>query len=315
MESAMTRLPNRRLFFRTTALTGAALALGTPDTLVEAEPPVSLPYTAAEIARRVGISMAVFQGERLGARHVAAIRQLGIERIELVMAPKTFDFQDRQQVAEVFTECRKQGVSVGSVHGNLQRKYNDPVEEKRRAAAAALLDEIRFSEEAGAGILVAHFGTDAPARKTVTELLDQTKDLRIRLTVENMSGGLKPYADFVDRIGAERFGMTVDIGHARDPDGVNPFVKPGRAVEVLALGGRRVWHLHLHDTFNLSAKPDHRAPLHPDGIIRWDEVFAGLKAINYRGVFLFEDGRGENPEEWTRLAAEFPENFAARYSR
>ena len=258
--------------------------------------------------------MAVFQKERLGARHVAAIRELGIQRIELVMKPETFDFRDRRQVKEVLAECRKQGVSVVSVHGNLQRKYNDPVEEKRRAAAAALLDEIRFSEEAGAGILVAHFGTDDQARKTVTELLDQTKDLRIRLTVENMGGGLKPYADFVDRIGSDRFGLTVDIGHARDPDGVNPFVKPGRAVDVLKLGGPRVWHLHLHETFNLPTKADHRAPMHPDGIIRWDEVFAGLKAIDYRGVFLFEDGRGENPDEWTRLAAEFPKNFVARYA-
>ena len=311
----MARLPNRRLFLQSATLTGTALALGTPDTLLRAEPPVGLPYTAAEIDQRLGISMAVFQGERLGARHVAAIRQLGIERIELVMAPKTFDFQDRRQVAEVLTECRKQGVSVGSVHGNLQRKYNDPNEEKRRAAAAALLDEIRFSEQAGAAIVVAHFGTDDPARKTVTELLDQTNDLRIRLTVENMGGGLKPYADFVDRIGSDRFGMTVDIGHARDPDGVNPFVKPGRAVDVLAFGGHRVRHLHLHDTFNLPTKPDHRAPMHPDGIIRWDEVFAGLKAIDYRGAFLFEDGRGENPEEWTRLAAEFPKKFVARYGR
>ena len=38
-----------------------------------------------------------------------------------------------------------------------------------------------------------------------------------------------------------------------------------------------------------------------------------LKAIVYRGVFLFEDGRGENPEEWTRLAAKFPRSFVARY--
>ena len=53
--------------------------------------------------------------------------------------------------------------------------------------------------------------------------------------------------------------------------------------------------------------------MHPQGIIQWGEVFAGLKAIDYRGTFLFEDGRGENPEEWVRLAAEFPQNFAARY--
>ena len=147
----------------------------------------------------------------------------------------------------------------------------------------------------------------------MTELLDRTKDLRIRLTVENMRGGLKPYADFADRIGSDRFGLTVDIGHARDPDGVNPFVKRGRAADVLALGGRRVWHLHLHETFNLPTKADHRAPMHPDGIICWDEVFVGLKAIDYRGVFLFEDGRGEDPEEWTKLAAEFPKKFVARH--
>jgi len=301
----------RRLFLQHAAETSLILSFGAEHVLADSAS--GLPYTAAEIVGRLGISMAVFQMERLGARHVVAIRELGIQRIELVMKPETFDFQDRRQVQEVLAECRKQGVSVVSVHGNLQRKYNDPVEEKRRAAAAALLDEIRFAEEAGARILVAHFGTDDAARRTVTGLLDQTRDLRIRLTVENMGGGLKPYADFVDRIGSDRFGLTVDIGHARDPDGVNPFVKPGRTVDVLKLGGPRVWHLHLHETFNLPTKADHRAPMHADGIIRWDEVFAGMKAIDYPGVFLFEDGRGENPDEWTKLAAEFPQNFASRY--
>jgi hypothetical protein len=115
-----------------------------------AAPATGLPHTAAEIAGRLEISMAVFQKERLRARHVAAIRELGTQRIELLMAPTTFDFQDRQQVKEILIECQKTDVSVVSVHGNLQRKYNDPVEEKRRTAAAALLDEIRFAEEAAA---------------------------------------------------------------------------------------------------------------------------------------------------------------------
>ncbi len=304
---------SRRLFLRRASATGVSLAFGMEHAWGKTRHSGRLPYAAAEIAARLGISMAVFQKERLGARHIAAIRRAGIRRIELLMMPETFDFRDRRQVSEVLSECRKQGVAVVSVHGNLKRRYNDPDEKKRRAAAAALLEEIRFAEEAGAEILVAHFGTNDPARKTVTELLDQTKDRNIRLTVENMRGGLKPYADFVDRIASDRFGLTVDIGHARDPDGVNPFVKKGRSVEVLSLGGRRILHLHLHDTFDLKTKPDHRAPLHPDGIIRWEDVFAGLKAIDYGGVFLFEDGRGENPKEWTRLAAEFPQRFVARY--
>jgi len=55
--------------------------------------------------------------------------------------------------------------------------------------------------------------------------------------------------------------------------------------------------------------------MHPDGIIEGGEVFAALKAINYGGVFLFEDGRGEEPEQYIRLAAAFPKNFVARYGR
>ena len=306
---------NRRSFLKYATLAGTTFVLDARHSPAKAAQSVSLPYTAREITTRLGISMAVYQKEPLGARHVAAVRAAGISRIELTIIPQKFDIHNRAQVSEILTECRRQKVTIVSVHGNLQRKYNAPDDEKRQAAAAHLLDEIRFAEEAGAGILVAHFGTNNQSRKTVTELLDKTRNLNIRLTVENMRGDLKPYAAFVDKIGSNRFGMTVDIGHIRDADGVNPLTKQGRAGEVLAQGGRRVWHLHLHDTFRLKTKPDHHAPMHPDGIIEWGEVFTVIKAIDYRGVFLFEDGRGENPEQWVRVAAAFHKNFVARYGQ
>jgi len=299
----------RRSLLKRTALAGTALAIGARSAAVAA----GLPYTAEQIASRLGISTAVYQKQRLGARHIAAIADLGIRFIEVTMIPGCFEAGDTDQVEEILGECKRQKVSVVSIHGTLQLKYNDPDEQKRLAAAEHLLEEIRFAERAGAKIVVAHFGTNDQSRKTVTELLEKTRDYKSRLTVENMRGGLKPYVAFVDKIGSERFGMTVDIGHLRDSDGVNPMVKKGRAADVLAQGGRRIWHLHLHETFNLKTKPDHRAPMHPDGIIEWGEVFTGLKAINYPGIFLFEDGRGENPLQWTRLAAEFPWNFTARY--
>jgi len=304
----------RRSLLQCAALAAPALAWGTPRTTAGTATPAKLPYTAGEIAGRLGVSMTIYVKERLGARHVAAVREAGISRVELAMIPESFDLQDRAQVKDVLAECRRQQVAIVSVHGNLQRRYDDPDETRRRAAAAGLLDEIRFAEEAGAGILVAHFGTNDPAHRTVTELLEKTRDLRLRLTVENMRGGLGPYAAFVDQIGSPRFGLTVDIGHLRDHDGINPMIKADRAGTVLAEGGSRIWHVHLHDSFNLKIKPDHRAPLHPDGLIRWREVFAALKAIDYRGVFLFEDGRGENPAEWLHLAATFPRNFASRYT-
>ena len=147
----------RRVFLRNALFTGTAYTLGMQCASAETS---RLPYTSGQIAARLGISVAVYQKERLGARHIAAIRAAGISRIELLMMPHTFDFHDRDQVSEVLRECQRQKVSIVSVHGNLQRKYNDPDEDKRRAAAAHLLDEIRFAEEAGAGILVAHFGTN-----------------------------------------------------------------------------------------------------------------------------------------------------------
>ena len=307
----MTHPTTRRCLLKRAALAGVTYTLGTR--CVRAE--TALPYTAKEISARLGISMAVYQKERLGARHIAAVRAAGIKHIELTMIPERIDIHDRAQISEIIAECRRQKVRIVSIHGNLQLRYNHPDEDQRRAAAAHLLDEIRFAERLGAGIVVAHFGTNDQSRKTVTELLDKTRDMRIRLTVENMRGSLKPYAAFVDKIGSDRFGMTVDIGHIRDADGINPMVKKGRAGDVMAQGGRRVWHLHLHDTFNLKTKPDHRAPMHPDGIVEWGEVFAAIKAIDYRGIFLFEDGRGENPEQWVRLAGEFPRNFVTRYGR
>ena len=307
----MTHPTTRRCFLKRAALGSTALVIGTRCARAAA----ALPYTAEEISARLGISMAVYQKERLGARHVAAVRAAGIRHIGLTMIPDRIDIHDRAQISEILAECKRQEVRIVSIHGNLQLRYNHPDEEQRRAAAAHLLDEIRFAERLGAGIVVAHFGTNDQSRKTVTELLDKTMDMRIRLTVENMRGSLKPYAAFADKIGSDRFGMTVDIGHIRDADGINPMVKKDRAADVMAQGGRRVWHLHLHDTFNLKTKPDHRAPMHPDGIIEWGEVFTAIKAIDYRGIFLFEDGRGENPEQWVRLAGEFPRNFVARYGR
>jgi len=38
-----------------------------------------------------------------------------------------------------------------------------------------------------------------------------------------------------------------------------------------------------------------------------------LKDIEYTGELLFEDGRGENPEEWIRMTAAFPQKFVQRY--
>lgn len=268
--------------------------------------------TAEEMGTRLGISTAVYQKIRLGARQIAEIRQAGITRIEISSIPRSFDYHNRLQVAEILEECRKQGVTVVAVHGQIKLPYRSEGKKERKIVMRESLAAIRFAEEADASIFVAHFGSTEHSKKMVTELLDRTDGYYIKLTTENM-GALRGYMTVVDDIGSDRFGMTVDIGHPRDSDGINPFVKKEKARQALAKCGNRVFHVHLHETFDLKQKPDHRPPLHEDGIIEWGEVFAALRDIDYRGELLFEDGRGENPEGWIRMTAAFPQAFVQRY--
>lgn len=271
-------------------------------------------WTSEGIAARLGISTAVYQKSMLGAQHIAEIRQAGITRVEISSIPGSFNYHDKLQVAEILRECREQGVAVVAVHGQIKLPYRSEKAEDRELVMQESLTAIRFAEEAGASIFVGHFGYSAHSRGVVTELLDQTDGYRIKLTTENM-GAIPSYLPIVDEINSDRFGLTVDIGHPRDSDGINPFVKKEKARQAMAQCGDRLFHVHLHETFDLDQKPDHRPPMHKDGLIKWGEVFAALKEIDYTGELLFEDGRGENPEEWVQMTAEFPETFIQRYGQ
>ena len=129
--------------------------------------------------------------------------------------------------------------------------------------------------------MVCHFQPEEPSEKSVNEMLDQLNGHSIKLAIEN-GQDLADYTAFVDKVGSEQFGMVVDIGHTRDKDQVNPFIKKNRARETMALCGDRLIHLHLHDWIGT----DHFSPL--DGEIQWKEIFRALKDINYNGWFMFE---------------------------
>lgn len=271
-----------------------------------------LQWTAEEIGNCLGISTAVYQKMQLGARQIAEIRQAGIKRIEISMILPRFDYRNRSQVSEVLEECEKQGVKIVGIHGWAKLSPQTEDEEEWKLMVDESLSAIRFAEEVGASIYVAHFGCTEGSKRLITELLDKTAGLRVRLTTEN-GRNLRPFMAAVDDIKSTRFGMIVDIGHTRDKDGINPFVKKDRARQTLAQCGDRVFHIHLHEVFDQEQKPDHHPPLHKNGIVEWGEVFAALRDIGYKGELVFEDGRGENPEEWVRMTGAFPRVFVQRY--
>ena len=274
------------------------------------------PWTAEEIEARLGASTVAFRvppyPRPIGAPEIAVMRKAGLTRIEVtgIRSPHGFDFWDRAQLAEVRAACRNEGVSVVSVHGP-NGGYASEDDDERRAAVRRAVTAARVAEELGAGVMVFHFGTDERAERSVVDVLEQTEGSTLRLAVEN-GKDLGEFADIVDRVGSDRFGMIVDIGHTRDADGVNPFTKPEAARRTMAYCGGRLIHLHLHDF----RETDHLAPM--DGDIEWGEIFGAFRDIDYKGQLMFESAwrdtaRTLDPEYVLARTAAFPRSFVERY--
>lgn len=267
-----------------------------------------LRLTEDGIREKLGFSTIAMPGDvAVGAREIAMIRAAGITRVEIcgLHHPTHYDYHDRAQVSEIMAECEKQGVAVVAVHGP-GLPYNCPYEEVRQAVVREAVASARVAEEMGATVFVAHFGTDDLAERTVTEVLEQLDGSSVALTVEN-GNDLRDFTTLVDRVGSDRFGMVVDIGHTRDEDGVNPFIKNERARETIALCEHRLLHLHLHDF----VEGDHYPPF--DGAVQWDELLRGLCDINYSGEIMFEAIARTSLEDTLTKTAAFPREFVNRY--
>lgn len=273
----------------------------------------SVELTAETIQQRLGFSTIAMPGDvALGARQMAMIREAGITRVEIcgLHQPTHYDYHNRTQVKEIMDECRTQEIKIVAVHGP-GVPYDTPYEAVRRGAVKEAVASARVAEEMGASVFVAHFNTGEHAERTICEMIACLDDTDIMLAIENLPGEpeLRDCRAFVDRIGCDRFGITIDIGHPRDPDGVNPFVKEGRARETIALCEGRLVHLHLHDFVD----KDHYPPF--DGNVRWDETFQGLQDVGYTGEFMFEAVARVSVADTLKKTAAFPDEFAARYGK
>ena len=165
------------------------------------------------------------------------IAERGIRHIEVcgLGNPGHLDVADSEYTSWLRTECESAGISIVSTHcpGYL---FNSDEEDNRKKAVEQGVAAAKNSEELGAGVMVCHFRPEEPSEKTIHEMLDQLEGTSIKLTIEN-GQDLADYTAFVDKVGSDRFGMVVDIGHTRDEDEVNPFIKIERARETMAQCG------------------------------------------------------------------------------
>ena len=296
----------------------------------------SYEWTVEEIQERLGASTVMFPRDRLlQVKDIARMREIGLRNIEIIphapmmeFKPGHLDFDNRAHIEEIMTECQRLGVVVAAMHSP-NFMYDSEDESIRKAAVAEAVFVAKVAAEMGAGIFACHSSLTEHGQKSVDEMLDELEGYSIKIGIENLDKNLTDYAVFVDKVGSDRVGMIVDIGHRIDDDGVNPFTEKSRARESMVVCGERLIHLHLHDMDPLmpAVDGDHVTPM--DGSIEWGEVFAALKDIDYQGLFMFEsvfppgtrervsgyiDGiRVESDEYVLRKVGAFAESFVEKY--
>ena len=270
-------------------------------------------WTMADIQARLGTSTNIFFWERprLGHEQIARIAAAGIGRIEIASDMNQFDHNDPAHIAELADACRECGARIVSCHmPDLPWACEWP--EVHKGTIREFLALCEATEQLGGSLMVCHFNMDEPTESFIREVLPLLEGTSIRLTIEN-GDDLRDFAAFVDRIGSERFGMIVDIGHTKDPDGQNPFTCRDRARETIKICGDRLFHLHLHEFWDGA---DHWPPFYKGGLIEWGELFDGLSDIDYAGAFMFESVPAipNDPaafDDALQRIATFPEKLAA----
>ena len=273
-------------------------------------------WTAEDIRARLGASTNLYFWEpvRLGREQIVRLCEAGIPSIEIAADLGQFDHNDAEQIAELRAACDETGMRIVSYHCP-DLPWGCPYPEIRKGTIAELLKMCQAASALGGPIMVCHFEITEHHESFIREMLPLLDGTEVRLTIEN-GERLADYAEFVDKIGSERFGMIVDIGHTKDEDGANPFTCADRARETISICGDRLFHLHLHEFWDGA---DHWPPFHKGGLIQWGELFAGLADINYPGAFMFESVPAipKDPaafDDHLRRIATFPEELAKRTS-
>ena len=270
-------------------------------------------WTTDQIQARLGTSTNIFfwESPRLGAEQIAMIADAGIRRIEIASDMNQFDHNDPAHVAELADACRQCEVEIVSCHmPDLPWACAWP--EVRKGTIREFLALCEATEQLGGSLMVCHFNMDEQTESFIREVLPELEGTSIRLTIEN-GEDLNDFAAFVDKIGSERLGMIVDIGHTKDPDGRNPFTCRDRARETITICGKRLFHLHLHEFWDGA---DHWPPFYKGGLIEWGELFEGLSDIDYAGSFMFESVPAipKDPASFAAALARiatFPDQLAA----
>lgn len=241
--------------------------------------------------------------------YLSQIAEAGFKYIEISIAHKSglAEMTD-EQVIELLTDKYQQVIANGLTVWSIHLPFEDRVwtniggeEDIRLQSIDNIMRVLRLCNkvipECKNYVLHASKGTLKPrtesvlqARKSLEQMIPLSKQLGVRLCVENLVGSLCPTIEEMGATinGIEDVWVTYDIGHANCV-GVD-------VVEFLKWIGPRLGTVHMHDTMFATMIDDHRL-IGQGNVNRWGEVYRALLEDNrYRGVFMFELG-GKDPAQ------------------
>lgn len=129
---------------------------------------------------------------------------------------------------------------------------------------------------------------DKNLRKSYEELARHVEGTDVAVAIENFTHEeywVENRVAFLDEIDHPQVGMILDIGHVRNPEGINPMTIPGGPTRVLEMCKNRLCWVHLH---GFKDDEDHFPPFADGETIQWVEIFRMLREIGYSRSFNFE---------------------------
>lgn len=213
---------------------------------------------------------------------------MGFEFIDLTLEPPLASVH-KADIRAVRSAIERAGMQVVG-HTAYYLPLCSPFESIRRAAVEELKLCLQAFAQVGARWMNLHPDRQAPLHdrkfiidrniQTISELLVVGRNLGVGLMIENLPGSfntVRQMGELLDAI--PELGLHLDIGHA------NLLVDHNTADDLLAVYGKRLRHVHLHD--NKGGSADLHLPLGV-GTVDTAHFVRALQASGYDGTITLE---------------------------
>ena len=241
---------------------------------------------------------------RLDGDTLDEFRSAGVSLIEIGSAPVFVNPDDEQQHAAIRDHLARTGMRVHSIHAGHGLQFTMSAEDPsvRRETVRQARDAARIATALGGDVVVVHPGgpvagvddLDAFTARVVNglpTLVDAVANEGARVALENANPRGFPsdprvLMELVRMFPEEQVGVCIDVGHAN---------LTSWGMNVIREAAGRIITTHLHDNHGpaSAALDEHLAPGH--GTVDWNAVMRTFRRAGYRGPWIFECGRPDEP--------------------